>query len=96
MPPDPVYDEHVADSDSYRAHLYSAEYQTYYGPDRLKDVNDHTPLCAVCQAHSNRSSVLMIPAKNSCPSNWHLEYKVGRKTLLNYTIHSTVMSQYSK
>ena len=38
-----------------------------------KAVHDHNVPCAVCQSFE-RSRVLMIPAKNHCPSGWNREY----------------------
>ncbi|XP_041477184.1 uncharacterized protein LOC121425233 isoform X2 [Lytechinus variegatus] len=73
LPPDPIYDEHQ--SGGTRGLLYSAEYQTINAIGRLQGIHDHTPKCAVCRAPSGRSTKLMIPARNKCPSDeWRLEY----------------------
>ncbi|XP_041472566.1 short-chain collagen C4-like [Lytechinus variegatus] len=73
MPPDPIYDEYQ--SGALRALLYSAEYETETSINRLRDLHDYTPKCAVCRAPSGRSTKLMIPARNKCPSDeWRLEY----------------------
>ncbi|XP_041477608.1 short-chain collagen C4-like [Lytechinus variegatus] len=73
MPPDPIYDEHQ--SGGSRGLLYSAEYETSNAIGRLQGIHDHTPKCAVCRAPSGRSTKLMIPARNECPSDeWRLEY----------------------
>ena len=75
MPSSPIYDEYIASADTYRAHVFSAEYQTHDGPQRLQAVADHTPTCAVCRAPPGRTTKLMIPARNVCPSSeWRLEY----------------------
>ena len=37
-----------------------------------KTLHNHNVPCAVCQ--SERSNVLMIPAKNKCLPGWHREY----------------------
>nr|XP_054764620.1 uncharacterized protein LOC129271263 [Lytechinus pictus] len=73
MPPDPIYDEHKSGGN--RGLLYSAEYDTITAISRLHGIHDHTPKCAVCRAPSGRSTKLMIPARNECPSDeWRLEY----------------------
>ena len=52
--------------------IHGAEYQTLnYQP--LDHLHDHNVPCVVC--HSTlRVSVLMIPARISCPDTWTLEY----------------------
>lgn len=47
--------------------IYGAEYQFNYGNVHL---DDDVP-CAVCYVPA---AVLMIPAKNSCPTSWLLQY----------------------
>ena len=75
MPAEPIYDEYVAALDTYRALLYTSEYQTNSGPQRMQSVIDHTPTCAVCRAPPGRTTKLMIPARNVCPSSeWRFEY----------------------
>ena len=75
MPPEPIYDEYVASADTSRALLYTSEYQTHDGPQGHRAVADHTPTCAVCRAPPGRTTKLMIPARNVCPSSeWRLEY----------------------
>lgn len=51
------------------AHLYGSEYQFSY---RKIAWDDDIP-CAVCHVESS-TSVLMIPAKNMCPSGWNMQY----------------------
>ncbi|XP_030847794.1 short-chain collagen C4-like [Strongylocentrotus purpuratus] len=75
MPEEPIYDEFIASIDVYRAILYSSEYEVNTGPSRMQPKHDQTPTCAVCRAPSGRTSKLMIPARNVCPSQeWRLEY----------------------
>ena len=50
------------------AHVYGSEYQS-----PLQGTHDHNVPCAVCYV-STRPTVLMIPAKASCPQNWTREY----------------------
>ncbi|XP_034320784.2 uncharacterized protein [Magallana gigas] len=51
------------------AHLYGSEYQFNY----RKFAEDDDVPCAVCHVQSS-GSVMMIPAKNTCPSGWNLQY----------------------
>ncbi|XP_001182123.2 short-chain collagen C4 [Strongylocentrotus purpuratus] len=75
MPEEPIYDEVETSLHVERARLYSSEYQVNTGPSRIQPMHDHTPTCAVCRAPSGRTSKLMIPARNVCPSQeWRLEY----------------------
>ena len=60
------------------AQLYSAlhgvEYQTFAGAP-LDGVHDHNAPCVVCHA-SGRTSLLMLPARRSCPDEtWTREYE---------------------
>ncbi|PIK38184.1 putative short-chain collagen C4 [Apostichopus japonicus] len=73
MPPDPVYDDPVSGVASVRAYIVGVEYQIDTFPN-LVDRSYHDMPCAVCKSTS-RFSKLMIPAKNTCPSDeWTLEY----------------------
>ena len=52
--------------------IYGAEYESSTNQP-LNTVNNHNVPCVVC--HSTlRESVLMIPARISCPDTWTLEY----------------------
>ena len=50
------------------SYVYGAEYQS-----PLEGTQDHNVPCAVCYV-SSRDTVLMIPAKTSCPTAWTREY----------------------
>ena len=52
--------------------LRGAEYRTGSGQP-FRSVNSHNIPCAVCYA-STRDTVLMIPAKLTCPTHWTTEY----------------------
>ena len=75
LPEQPQYSTYTAGTQAGRAFLYGAEYQTYLydnsGP--LRPVHDHNVPCAVCYA-STRGTMVMIPARLSCPSSWTQEY----------------------
>ncbi len=70
MPTDPEYNPAL----TYRpgvnggSHIYGGSYQ---GP--LQGSHAHNPPCAVCQV-TTRPTVVMIPAKASCPPTWTREY----------------------
>nr|XP_054761368.1 short-chain collagen C4-like [Lytechinus pictus] len=75
MPTDPIYDEYQCGTGALRGLLYSAEYETETSINRLRALHDTAPKCAICRAPSGRSTKLMIPARNKCPSDqWRLEY----------------------
>ena len=77
LPEQPQYSTYTAGAQSWRAYLYGAEYETgltepgEIGP--LRSFNDHNVPCAVCYT-STRETVLMIPARITCPSSWTREY----------------------
>lgn len=58
-----------SDNPSLTGNLYGAEYQYTY---RNIAVDDDVP-CAVCFA-THSSSIIMIPAKTTCPVGWTTEY----------------------
>ena len=56
------------------AYLYGAEYQTRGGDNGpLRSFHDHNVPCAVCYAPT-QGTVVMIPARTTCPSSWTREY----------------------
>ena len=69
MPLDPEY------TLSYRARVagYSTVYGAEYAENPLEGTHHHNVPCAVCYV-STRETVLMIPAKTSCPTAWTREY----------------------
>ena len=74
LPEQPQYSTYTAGSQSGRAYLYGAEYHTTgldNGP--LRSFHDHNVPCAVCYT-STRGTVVMIPARLTCPSSWTREY----------------------
>ena len=76
LPEEPQYSTYTAGTQTGRAYLYGAEYQTgqgtgYNGP--LISVHDHDVPCAVCYT-SARGTVVMIPAQLTCPQSWTREY----------------------
>ena len=77
LPEQPQYSTYTSGAQSARAYLYGAEYETglinagTIGP--LSTVNDQNVPCAVCYT-STRETVVMIPARLTCPSSWTREY----------------------
>ena len=70
MPTDGEYSEDLAYKSGANglAYMYGAEYE---GP--LRGTQDYNVPCAVCHV-STRPTVMMIPAKYRCPTNWTMEY----------------------
>ena len=74
LPEQPQYSTYTAGTQVGRAFLYGAEYETAGNSDGpLSSVHNHNVPCAVCYA-STRETVVMIPARLSCPSSWTREY----------------------
>ncbi len=73
MPTNPEYDdEYRTGVNSLGGFVYSAEYEmNTFSP--LSSKHNHDVPCAVCEA-TNRTGLLMIPAKKSCPTGWTSEY----------------------
>ena len=71
LPEQPENSTFTAGSQGGRAYLYGAEFETSNGP--LNSVYNHIVPCAVCYT-SARETVVMIPARLSCPSSWTREY----------------------
>ena len=73
LPLNPKYDQYK-DGHQAAGYVYGAEYQISYGFNPFKkNIHDHEAPCAVCFVKS-RSSTLMMPARNDCPSGWTEEY----------------------
>ena len=71
MPPDPDYSLNVQSGfQDPGAYLYGNGYQKPYSGSRRMDTN--IP-CAVCFV-ATQASVLMIPAKTTCPTGWTMQY----------------------
>ena len=69
MPKDPEYKlRYRSGEDVWVSKVYGSEYEV-----PIQGTHNHNVPCAVCYV-STRPTVLMIPAKTSCPSNWTREY----------------------
>ena len=74
MPLNPNYLTAISGTQSYRALLYGAEYQTHTDSNsHVHGRNDFDVPCAVCHVNE-RSTVYMVPAKYTCPEGWTREY----------------------
>ena len=71
LPDDPEYSTYGSGTNDWVL-LRGAEYRAASGQPFRSDT-DHNIPCAVCYA-STRNTVLMIPAKLTCPTNWTTEY----------------------
>ncbi|XP_062594053.1 uncharacterized protein LOC134255539 [Saccostrea cucullata] len=69
LPHDPsfLYSNQVTEDGNAYATMYGAEYQFNY---RKVAIDDDVP-CAVCYVPA---TVLMVPAKNTCPPGWKIQY----------------------
>ena len=68
MPNDPEYSSYIPGVQGY-SYVFGTEYEAPVTSGGAQ----HNALCAVCDV-SNKSRVLMIPAKLTCPSGWTREY----------------------
>ena len=71
LPNDPQYSRYGSGVDE-RSPLTGVEYRAASGQP-FRSVDNHNMPCAVCYT-SSRVTVLMIPAKLTCPTNWTTEY----------------------
>ena len=72
LPEDPKYDKYTGSSNGV-TYLYGTEYQVSSTHLFGKRLLDYDAPCVVCFVKS-RGSMLMVPAKNDCPSGWTEEY----------------------
>lgn len=88
LPDNPEYLQHTTGSYN-RGYLCGAEYETG-DPDNgpLSAVNDHNVPWAVCYVPM-RGTVVMIPAKTTCPTSWTREY-YGYLMTNYYAFHRTM------
>ena len=72
LPNNPKYDKYK-DGWQNSGYLYGAEYQVNDFNPFKKNLHNHDAPCVVCFVKS-RGSLLMMPARNDCPSGWTGEY----------------------
>ena len=71
LPDDPDHLEYSSGTQGY-SYIYGVEYKSS-SSQPLGNVDDHNVPCAVCHV-TTRATLLMIPAKVNCPTNWTTEY----------------------
>ena len=74
VPLDPDFPDNAQAGNQNGAYVYGVEYQSQSSTRFFVDINDQDAPCAVCEVQG-RSAVLMIPAKQTCPTGWTLEYE---------------------
>ncbi|XP_044170212.1 uncharacterized protein LOC114946796 [Acropora millepora] len=74
LPRNPKYDKYQNGHQT-AGYVYGTEYEVsqYNGNPFARNLHDHDAPCAVCFVKS-RGSLLMMPARNDCPSGWTEEY----------------------
>ncbi|XP_067024798.1 short-chain collagen C4-like [Acropora muricata] len=74
LPRIPKYDKYQNGHQS-AGYVYGTEYEVsqYHGNPFERNLHEHDAPCAVCFVKS-RGSMLMLPARNDCPSGWTEEY----------------------
>ncbi|XP_078364886.1 uncharacterized protein LOC144649286 isoform X2 [Oculina patagonica] len=72
LPHNPKYDKYK-DGWQHSGYVYGTEYEVNTFNPFKKNLHDHEAPCAVCFAKS-RGSMLIMPARNDCPSGWTEEY----------------------
>ena len=72
LPFDPSYKTYYTGSSGAFSYISGTEYESGACGLFPNDAQDENVQCALC--HTARSSVLMIPAKTSCPYGWTEEY----------------------
>ena len=70
LPDDPEYSDYAPGVQG-RSSIYGVEFYTY-NIASFSDAHHQNMPCAVCSG--NRSKILMLPAKMSCPPGWQREY----------------------
>ena len=74
LPHNPKYDKYK-NGHQLAGYVYGTEYEVhqYNGDPFKRNLHDHEAPCVVCFVKS-RGSMLMMPARNDCPSGWTEEY----------------------
>ena len=72
LPNTPKYDKYKTGNQG-TAYVFGVEYEVSLFNPFEENLHDHDAPCAVCFVES-RGSMLMIPARNDCPSEWTEEY----------------------
>ena len=75
LPHNPKYGKYTNGHQS-AGYMYGTEYEVsdHNGNPFKRNIHNHEAVCVVCFVKS-RGSMLMMPARNDCPSGWIKEYK---------------------
>ena len=71
MPDDPEHLQYGSGTQG-QSYIYGMEFDIH-SSQPLYSVDDHNVPCALCYV-TTRDTVVMIPAKVHCPTNWTVEY----------------------
>ena len=74
LPLDPDFPDNVEGGNQCGSYIYGVEYEKHRSNRFFNNLNNQDVPCAVCEVQG-RSQVLMIPAKQTCPAGWTLEYE---------------------
>ncbi|XP_068731429.1 short-chain collagen C4-like [Montipora capricornis] len=89
LPHNPKYDKYK-DGHQPAGYIYGTEYEVsqYNGDPFKRNLHDHEAPCVACFVAS-RGSMLMMPARNDCPSGWTKEYHGYLMTAYHGDKHSS-------
>ena len=89
LPHNPKYDKYK-NGHQHAGFVYGTEYEVsdYNGDPFKKNLHNHDAPCVVCFVKL-RGSMLMMPARNDCPSDWTEEYHGYLMTALHNHRHSS-------
>ena len=74
MPSIPEYSTYASGANGH-SFLYGVQYEMHHNGEPLpRRLNSHNVPCAVCHV-PERGSMIMIPAKRSCPASWTKQYE---------------------
>ena len=85
---DPIYERYKSGLQGYYSRMYGGEYQSESAGIFRSSLQNHDPPCAVCRV-AKRTSQLMVPGRNLCPTGWTREYK-GYLMAEQYTHYRTM------
>ena len=89
LPHNPKYDKYKNGHQD-AGYIYGTEYEVnnYNGDPFKRNLHDHDAPCVVCYVKS-RGSMLMMPARNDCPTGWTEEYHGYLMTAYRTHSHSS-------
>lgn len=85
MPKQPEWGDYTNTDETMRAHIYGTELELDSNKPFAQHLHNQEVTCVVCQT-IDRKSVLMIPAKLTCPLGWTPEYNGYLMSTLSYSV----------